>query len=749
MKIKKLHASFGKLKNSELELNGGLNVVTAPNEAGKSTWCAFIRAMLYGVNSSERDKIGYLSDKTRYRPWSGAPMEGTMELSFEGRDITLQRTSQGVSPMRKFSAVYTGTGEPVGYLNGDNAGETLTGVSEQVFERTAFIRQSKIQISQAAELERRISALVSTGEEQSSYTETAETLRAWQRKLQYNKLGLIPKTKTEIDELCKKLETLESMHDDMGEMHHEIERLTEEKNRILADIEAYEKLEEQTAQKKVTDALKKEETAKNAVKQIKEKLNSISESVTQEDVIEIKAAFGTTDTLCAAYIEAGQKSAKLEQEYRAILAEKENSPFSSLEPAEVKKTAEAVSRYGAEIKAIKSKKRTPIRVFALIIAVLGALGAVLLSGNGDIVVWLSAALCVLGIILFAISFKNGSKKQEGELSKLLSSYGFGDTGLFLKEAKNYLAVSAACDEAFHKASAARESLRFSETAFRTCEKAVEDGLYKHFPKAQTREDAEKALKDTEILFNMLSQAETFAVAAREVSSALKSDYNGDLIYTAEEVAVPQKTREELKTSLAYTEDKLRAMTRSYNVLSGQAQAIGDPLILAGEIDSLKEKLSEQKEKYEALSLALDTLSDAENELQLRFAPVLSQRAGEIMSRLTEGKYEKIFFDKKFSAEAKERGESVSHTSLSLSEGTDNLLYLALRIAMCEIVLSGDEPCPIILDDALFTFDDARMATTLDFLRETAKGRQIILFSCHSREAKYFENAEDVTVLNLK
>ena len=92
---------------------------------------------------------------------------------------------------------------------------------------------------------------------------------------------------------------------------------------------------------------------------------------------------------------------------------------------------------------------------------------------------------------------------------------------------------------------------------------------------------------------------------------------------------------------------------------------------------------------------------------------------------------------------------MSHTSLSLSEGTDNLLYLALRIAMCEIVLSGDEPCPIILDDALFTFDDARMATTLDFLRETAKGRQIILFSCHSREAKYFENAEDVTILNLK
>ena len=65
MKINKLTASFGKLENESLSFHPGLNVIYAPNESGKSTWCAFIRAMLYGIDSSERVRAGYLPDKLR------------------------------------------------------------------------------------------------------------------------------------------------------------------------------------------------------------------------------------------------------------------------------------------------------------------------------------------------------------------------------------------------------------------------------------------------------------------------------------------------------------------------------------------------------------------------------------------------------------------------------------------------------------------------------------------------------------
>jgi len=71
MRIKRMTATFGSLDHETLELEEGLNILTLPNEGGKSTWCAFLRVMLYGLNTRERDKKGFLADKTRYQPWSG------------------------------------------------------------------------------------------------------------------------------------------------------------------------------------------------------------------------------------------------------------------------------------------------------------------------------------------------------------------------------------------------------------------------------------------------------------------------------------------------------------------------------------------------------------------------------------------------------------------------------------------------------------------------------------------------------
>ena len=128
MKIKRMTASFGGLEGARLELGPGLNVIQAPNEGGKSTWAGFLKAMLYGIDTRDRDRKGYLADKNRYQPWSGAPMEGELVLTWHGRDITLRRGRQGNSPFGAFSAVYTGTEEPVPGLTGDTCGQLLLGV---------------------------------------------------------------------------------------------------------------------------------------------------------------------------------------------------------------------------------------------------------------------------------------------------------------------------------------------------------------------------------------------------------------------------------------------------------------------------------------------------------------------------------------------------------------------------------------------------------------------------------------------
>ena len=85
MKIKSMTAVFGKLTGEKLELQPGFNLIEAPNEGGKSTWAAFLKAMFYGIDTRDRDKKGYLADKNRYQPWSGAPMEGEITLVWQGR----------------------------------------------------------------------------------------------------------------------------------------------------------------------------------------------------------------------------------------------------------------------------------------------------------------------------------------------------------------------------------------------------------------------------------------------------------------------------------------------------------------------------------------------------------------------------------------------------------------------------------------------------------------------------------------
>ena len=89
---------FGKL-HGELELQPGMNLLCLPNEAGKSTWSAFLLAMLYGIDTSERlTKNKALPAKERYKPWDGSAMEGSMELEWNGRHIAIERTSTARAP---------------------------------------------------------------------------------------------------------------------------------------------------------------------------------------------------------------------------------------------------------------------------------------------------------------------------------------------------------------------------------------------------------------------------------------------------------------------------------------------------------------------------------------------------------------------------------------------------------------------------------------------------------------------------
>ncbi len=96
--------------------------------------------------------------------------------------------------------------------------------------------------------------------------------------------------------------------------------------------------------------------------------------------------------------------------------------------------------------------------------------------------------------------------------------------------------------------------------------------------------------------------------------------------------------------------------------------------------------------------------------------------------MTGGKYSRFDLEEGFLARCAE-GEAYPLLSASqLSTGTADQLYLALRLALCELVLGEQKP-PLILDDSLIMFDDERCEAALRLLKEIAQSRQVILFSC--------------------
>ena len=220
-----LNATFGRLEQHELHLHSGLNLICAPNESGKSTWGSFICAMLYGLSTRDR---GLMADKNRFAPWSGAAMQGRMDILSDGRALTLQRdTRRANAPMGNFSCTYTGTGTPVEGITAQNAGEQLLGVPRDVWERSAFIGQNALAVSQSAELERRISSLITTGEEDASFTESYERLKKQLNRRKHNKTGQIPVLERDIAQLHQSLQELDALEQQARQAQEEVSALTQ------------------------------------------------------------------------------------------------------------------------------------------------------------------------------------------------------------------------------------------------------------------------------------------------------------------------------------------------------------------------------------------------------------------------------------------------------------------------------------------------------------------------------------------
>lgn len=634
MMIKKLDATFGKLEGESLELHDGLNVISAPNESGKSTWCAFVRAMLYGVDSSERQKAGFLPDKMRFAPWSGSAMQGSMQLESGGKDITITRTTKTASaPMREFSAVYTGTSVPVEGLNGNNAGEMLTGVSRDVFRRSAFVEQGKVAVTHSAELEKRISAIVSSGDEDCSFTEADGRLRQWQRKRRFNRHGRLPELEDELSHKKQLLAELSDAAQQRENMAAELETAKQECERIEAEVIESRKV-----------------VRKEALSSLQGVRNEVNAATERHD-----------------------KAAERRDSCRAALCA---CAIGERKPEEAKAEVKTDLENSMKLKERSERKSSPVLAIILMILCGALVAAGFLLPDLMIHAFIAAAVALAaGIALFIRASRRKTENYEAakQRRKILAKY----------KAESEADIAASIDEYLE--------------------------LYKNYAEAQR---AEK------------ESAEALAVVRRRQEQA-ESKTLTQLDFTGGDNQAAQLSRR-----LTEARAKCSRISAQMAEHSGRLAAMGDPLVLGSEISRMEAEYAEISAEYDAIALAIDTMRKADEDIQSRFSPALGKLAAEYMQFVTGGKYDAVMLDRDFSAAVHEAGGSVPRNAEYLSAGALDLMYLAVRLAVCSLALPESANCPLIIDDALVNFDADRRRQAMALLEKIAQERQVILFACN-------------------
>lgn len=704
MRIYKMTATFGKLEHETLTLEPGLNIITAPNEWGKSTWCAFLIAMLYGLDTRAKSTKTALADKERYQPWSGSPMSGRIDLNWKGRDITIERTTRHRVPLGEFKAYETISGLPVEELTAANCGSVLLGVEQTVFRRAGFIRFSDLPVTQDEALRRRLNALVTTGDDSGAADRLAASLKDLKNRCRYNRSGLLPQAEAQRDAIEEKLAELEDLNTQCQKLKMRLDEVKDWLRQLYNHQQALAYAKMESGLNQIAQAREAVAGTEQVLRILEETCASLPpQAEVESKVRELRAFREQWNAICAE-----ERSAPAEPQKPEL-----PNPFTGL----TAEAARAMAREDARELTLLSQSRTP-----LIFTIIGIIGLLAAGGLAHLTAYVFAVIAggvgLLALIWGIIDRTSTRKKALAIVEK----YGTADWKHWTAPISDY----------------EQDMIAYSE-ALKAYQEVGSD-LEVRLMVARKKRDSLCGLQEPEEVLDFWLEAqrqwEQYDRAQAEAATARRHfDALSAVVKPVEKPTAPDHlTQTEAQTAqlLAECAAEQQRLQNRLGQYQGRMEIIGRPEELRLQHKRVSDRIARLEDTYTALTIAQETLQQARSELQRRFAPRITQRAQELLAAMTDGRYQSLSMGEDFSLRAAAGQEDVQCDAIWRSDGTIDQLYLALRLAVAE-ELTPD--APLVLDDALVRFDDKRMAAALELLRKMAQKKQVICFSCQSREEK--------------
>ncbi len=688
MEIKELYLGhFGKFEKKEIQLGSGINVIQGANEAGKSTVHSFIRGMFFGIEKRRgREAKGDLYG--RYQPWeTPGAYQGSMIV--EKNDTQYQITRNFLQKERSVSIIDRATGREITERELAGNGE-LEHFNEAVYRNTISIEQLKAATEKefATELQNYIANLSMTRSNEVDIAGALQRLK--EKKKSFDTAAAereLVTVQEQISEQEEKAAHQDALAAELQELVAERKRQQEQWNEQseelhqdpAADIQRLMDRYQQYEQRKQELA-----AAESARKALQERLERSSDTRSSSAALEAD---------CRRFEQLWTEQQALERSDSQELAAK-----------------------AAEIEKQRKNKRKECVAIGAVAAILAVVFAVLSMWAGAIAGAVLACVSVMFYQKTNAEYKTRLHELQQQQSKLTAELS---------------RLEGMQQEVLQRNHAASIEVLYQKLHARVAEEAECSQLRERLEE-QRLECERRAEQSRSLAEEVLGCCRVLGWEAAEIGQVSREGLqeftmNIQARYRREQEALEQKRsrEEELRSREEYIRWEL-------NTLDGAAVTLDEK---KKEAKELQRTIAEYTAEGMAIDVAMETIKTLSADIHDSFGDNLNRSISAKVNEITAGKYSGIVMDEQMAVKVVSKNGYIPLEKLSA--GTNCQVYLAVRMAMTELFF-GSQTMPLLFDDTFALYDDERTTAALAYLAGT--GRQILIFTCHTREARMLAQA---------
>ena len=278
MKVNKIKInSYGKLKEKEIDLKEGINILYGKNEAGKSTLLKFIINSFYGISKNKNGK--QYSDYEKYLPWSGEEFSGRIEYELDNKEkFEVYRDFKKKNPK-----IFNENKEDISKefnidkTKGNEFFYEQTNIDEDLFLSTIVVNQQEVKLGNKEQsmLVQKIANLVGTGEDNVSFKRAIDRIN----RRQLEEIGSLKSREKPINIISRKIDILENEKNELTKYEDFRYEIEENKNNLEKEISKLE----------IQNNLLKEIKLLNEKEKIEKEKIKLQENIKEENLRKINS----------------------------------------------------------------------------------------------------------------------------------------------------------------------------------------------------------------------------------------------------------------------------------------------------------------------------------------------------------------------------------------------------------------------------------------------------------------------------